>query len=144
MLHIVGQFDVVSSYGPNKKFRKSFLSPPRPSEALRPNAGHGLLILEVSWPHTTTHQSVGLLWTSDQLVAETSTWKHTTLNNRQTCPRRDSNPRSQQASGRRSTPYRLRLHWSQKRHNTTVRTDSRQGSINQKHYCLCQRLHWNR
>jgi hypothetical protein len=24
-------------------------------------------------------QSVGLLWTSDQLVAETSTWQHTTL-----------------------------------------------------------------
>jgi hypothetical protein len=41
--------------------------------ALRPNAGHGLLILEVSRSHTTTHQSVGLLWTSDQLVAETST-----------------------------------------------------------------------
>jgi hypothetical protein len=40
--------------------------------ALRPNAGHGLLILEVSRSHT-THQSVGLLWTSDQLVAETST-----------------------------------------------------------------------
>jgi len=29
-------------------------------------------------------QSVGLLWTSDQLVAETSTWQHITLNNRQT------------------------------------------------------------
>ena len=37
--------------------------------ALRPNAGHGLLILEVSRSHTTTHQSVGFLWTSDQLVA---------------------------------------------------------------------------
>jgi hypothetical protein len=42
--------------------------------ALRPNAGHGLLILEVSRSYTTTlSQSVGLLWTSDQLVAETST-----------------------------------------------------------------------
>jgi hypothetical protein len=39
--------------------------------ALRLNAGHGLLILEISRSHTTT-QSVGLLWTSDQLVAETS------------------------------------------------------------------------
>jgi len=28
--------------------------------------------------------------------------------------------------------------------NTTVWTDSRQGSRNQTHYCLCQRLHWNR
>ena len=27
------------------------------SVALRPNAGHGLLILEVSWSHTTTHHS---------------------------------------------------------------------------------------
>jgi hypothetical protein len=44
--------------------------------ALRPNAGHGLLILEVSRSHTTTHQS---LWTSDQLVTENFTWQHTTL-----------------------------------------------------------------
>jgi hypothetical protein len=40
--------------------------------ALRPNAGHGL-ILEVSRSLTMTHQLVGLLRTSDQLVAETST-----------------------------------------------------------------------
>ena len=46
---------------------------------LRPDAGHVLLILdEVSRPHTHTHthndapQSVGLLWTSDQLVAQHS------------------------------------------------------------------------
>ena len=36
-----------------------------------------------SWGSQITHndapQSVGLLWTSDQLVAETSTWQHTTL-----------------------------------------------------------------
>ena len=48
--------------------------------ALRPNAGHGILILEVPRSHTTTRpRSVGLLWTSDKLVAETSTWQHTTL-----------------------------------------------------------------
>jgi len=41
--------------------------------ALQPNAGHGLLILEVSRTHDDTPQSVGLLWKSDQLVAETST-----------------------------------------------------------------------
>ena len=29
--------------------------------------------------HNDAAQSVGLLWTSDQLVAETSTWQHTTL-----------------------------------------------------------------
>ena len=48
--------------------------------ALRPNAGHGLLILEVfEITHDNAPQSVGLLWTSDQLIAETSTWWHTTL-----------------------------------------------------------------
>ena len=43
--------------------------------ALQPNASHGLLILgEVSRSHTTdAPQSVGLFWTSDQFVAETST-----------------------------------------------------------------------
>ena len=42
--------------------------------ALQPIAGYGLLIHEVvSRSHTTdATQSVGLLWTSDQLVAETS------------------------------------------------------------------------
>jgi len=45
-----------------------------PPVALRPNAGHGLLILEVSRSHSyDAPQSVGLLWTSDQLVAETFT-----------------------------------------------------------------------
>ena len=35
--------------------------------------------------HTTdATQSVGLLWTSDQLVAQNSTWQHTTLNNKET------------------------------------------------------------
>jgi len=43
--------------------------------ALRPNAGHGLLILEGFFldQHNDAPQSVGILWTSDQLVAETST-----------------------------------------------------------------------
>jgi hypothetical protein len=60
------------------------------------------------WPHSRgfldhTHdalQSVGLLWTSDQSVAETSTWEHTTLTTDiHPCPRRGSKPESQQASG---------------------------------------------
>jgi len=56
--------------------------------ALRPNAGHGLLILEVSRSHKNNAlQSVGLLWTSDQLVAETSTCQHTTLTtDKHPCP----------------------------------------------------------
>ena len=44
-------------------------------------AGHGLLILEVSRSHNDASQSVGFLWTSDQLVAETSTWQHTQQTN---------------------------------------------------------------
>jgi len=35
--------------------------------------GQGLLILEVSRSHLDTLHSIGLLWTSDQLDAETST-----------------------------------------------------------------------
>ena len=51
--------------------------------------------------HNDSPQSVGLLWTSDQLVAETSTWQHTTLTtDRHPCPWWNSNPWSQQASGR--------------------------------------------
>ena len=43
--------------------------------ALQPNEGYDLLIHEVFLVHTHNDatQSVGLLWTSDQLVAETST-----------------------------------------------------------------------
>ena len=52
--------------------------------------------------HNDAPQSAGLLWTSDQLVAETSTWQHTTLTtDKYPCPRWNSNPRSQQVSGRR-------------------------------------------
>ena len=45
-----------------------------PSSGAQPNAGQGRLILEVTSSHTlTTPQSVGLLWTSDRPVSETST-----------------------------------------------------------------------
>ena len=45
-----------------------------PPVALRSNAGHGLVILEVPRiTHKDAKQSVGLLSTGDQLVAETST-----------------------------------------------------------------------
>jgi len=42
----------------------------------RPDAFQGLLIHKVSRSHSDTPQSVGLLWTSDRLVSETSTWQH--------------------------------------------------------------------
>jgi hypothetical protein len=38
-----------------------------------------LLIIEASWSHSDTPHSVGLLWTSDKPVVETSTWQITTL-----------------------------------------------------------------
>jgi hypothetical protein len=36
--------------------------------------------------HNDATQSVGLLWTSDQLVAETSTWQHKTHNRQTSMP----------------------------------------------------------
>jgi len=38
--------------------------------------GQGLLIIEASRSHSDAPHSVGLLWTSDQPDAETSTWQH--------------------------------------------------------------------
>ena len=62
-----------------------------------------------SWGFLMTHndapQSVGLLWTSAQLITQTSTWQHTTFTTgKHPCPWRDSNTQSQQVSGRRPTP----------------------------------------
>ena len=69
-----------------------------------PTVGQGLLIVEDSCSHSSTPQS-GLLWMSDQFVAETSTLQHSTLTRDQLpCPPRDSNTHSQQASGHRPTP----------------------------------------
>jgi len=74
-----------------------------------PPVGQVLFIIEGSRSHSDTPQSVGISGTSDQPDAETSTWQHTPLTrNRQLCPRRNSNPQSQQASGRRPTPYTAR------------------------------------
>jgi len=41
--------------------------------AQQPLVGQGILIVEALRSHSHTHHSVGLLWTSDQLVADTST-----------------------------------------------------------------------
>jgi hypothetical protein len=41
--------------------------------------GQGPLVFKVSRSHSDTPLSVGLLWTSDQLVAEASAYEHTTL-----------------------------------------------------------------
>jgi len=47
--------------------------------AQQPSVGQGLLIIEVSRSHSDTPHSVGLLWTSNQPEAGTSTWQYTTL-----------------------------------------------------------------
>jgi hypothetical protein len=63
------------------------------------------LIIEASRSHSDTPQSVRFLWTSDRLVPQTSTWKHTTLTrDRYLWRRRDLNPQFQQASGCRTSP----------------------------------------
>jgi hypothetical protein len=74
--------------------------------ARQPLGGLRLLIFRgFTITYLDTPDSVGLLWTRDQPVAETSTWQHTTLTrDRHPCPRQDSNPQSQQASGQR--PYK--------------------------------------
>jgi hypothetical protein len=41
--------------------------------------GQGLLNIQASRSQLDTPQLLGLLWTSDQPDAETSTWQHTTL-----------------------------------------------------------------
>ena len=64
-----------------------------------------LLIIESTQSHPDTPHSIGLLWTSDQSVAETSTWQHTTLTTDiHPCPRGILNQNLKQASGHRSTP----------------------------------------
>jgi len=69
--------------------------------------GHDLFIIEVhDRPYLDTRHSVGLLWASDQPKEEASTSLNTTLTTeRRPFCRLESNPQSQQASGRRARPY---------------------------------------
>ena len=70
-----------------------------------PMAGQGLLIIEASPSHSHTQHSVGRLWASDQLDVQASTSQEITFTgDRYPGPRQDSNPRSQQTSGRKPTP----------------------------------------
>ena len=63
-------------------------------------------IVSVSRSQSLTHSpSAGLLWGREESVAEPFPPQNTTLTrDRHPCPRRDSNPQTQQASGRRPTP----------------------------------------
>jgi hypothetical protein len=63
--------------------------------AQKPLVSQGLLIVEASWWHSDTPHLVGLLWTGDQPVAQTSTRQHTILTRDwHPCSQRDSNPQS--------------------------------------------------
>jgi hypothetical protein len=54
--------------------------------------------------HNDAPQSVGILWTSDHLVAETSTWEHRTYTtDKHSWPRWGLNPRSHYALDRATT-----------------------------------------
>ena len=67
--------------------------------------GQGFLIIAASRSHSDTQHTTLLFWTSDKPGPETSTWQHTTpTRNRHSCPSRNSNLQSQQASGHRPTP----------------------------------------
>ena len=79
-----------------------FSSPFPPPVTLRPHAGHGFLILEFSWSHTTTHHSRYDF--SGRVIGSSQRPLPDNTHNKHPCPRWDSNPRSQQASGRRRTP----------------------------------------
>ena len=71
--------------------------------ARQPLSGQRRLLVEASRSHSDTPHSVGLLWTSDRFVVETSTWQHNTHSRETFMLSRDSNPQSQQASGCRRT-----------------------------------------
>ena len=75
-----------------------------PVEVL-PYAGHGLLILEVSRSQTTTLHCLDE-WSAPRRDIYMTT--HNTYNKHTYMSQRDSNPQSQQASGRSFTPYTAR------------------------------------
>ena len=65
--------------------------------------GQCSVIIEASQLHSDRPHLVGLLWTGDRPIAETSTWQHTSLTTEKHAPV-EFEPAMQQASGRRPTP----------------------------------------
>jgi len=70
------------------------------------NFGLDRLKFKVPRSHAIIHSdTIGLLWTNDQLVAVSTSHKtHTNTQNEEQCPQWDSNPRSKQSSGSRPMP----------------------------------------
>jgi hypothetical protein len=91
------------------------------SLALQPSAGYGLLVHEVSWiTHNDAPQSVGLLWMSDQLVAERL--PDNTKHSKQTNVHAPGGIQTHDRRKRGAVDLHLRLrgHWDGESRNYTV------------------------
>jgi len=81
-----------------------------PPNAQQPLGGQGLLIIKVSGLYSFRHNTLGGTpldeWSARHRNLYLTT--HNTLTRHSSMPRRDSNPQSQQASGRRPTPQTAR------------------------------------
>ena len=103
----------------NRAARRSTSESPKPTNfflAQQPPVGEGLLTHEVFYiTHNYASQSIGLLWTSDQLVAKTSTWQHTILT---TVIHAPGGIRTHNLSRRGATDlcFRRRGHWNRQNH----------------------------
>jgi hypothetical protein len=78
----------------------------------QPLVGQGLLINVVSWSHSDTPHSVGLLWTSDQPDAEPCSWQHSIFTRTDIhAPSgiRTRNPSKRAAAEPRSRPCAIRI-----------------------------------
>jgi hypothetical protein len=75
----------------------------------QPLVGNGLLLVEASRSHSHTPHSVGILWTSDHRVAETSTLQQATLTTDIHTPDgiRNLNPSKRAAANPRLSPRGL-------------------------------------
>jgi len=98
-------------------------------------------VFEVPRSHPDTPHSAGHHWLRDCPVAETSTGEHTTLTTvRQPCRRRDSDPQSRQANGRRTRGPGGRLSYRLRDWNLSPRYCHMFPAL----FCLCVSLLMNR
>ena len=75
------------------------------SMAQQPLVDLVLFIIKASLSHSDIPHSIGLLWMSDQLDAQTSTWQTTPTRDRHPFPWWDANPQFQLARGCRSESW---------------------------------------
>jgi hypothetical protein len=92
--------------------------------AQQPLVGLRLLSIKASRSHSGTPHSVGLLWTSDQPHAQTSTWQHTTLTrDRHPCPPPPPSGIRTHSPSKRTVAdprHRPRSHWDRRERETSV------------------------